>query len=113
MVYLKKKNTDKINPLAAGLVGAAVGAGVAVVASVAMSDANTRKKVGKAVLQVKKQAAEYVKNLDSKKSIVEGKKVVKRLISSPVKSGAAKATKATTSKIKKAAGSNGRKAASV
>lgn len=100
---MKKKNSQKINPIAAGVAGAVAGAGMAMAASAAMNDAKTRHKVEKVVSNVKKQAAAYVKQLDSNKNIKEGKKAVSRAIASTVKkSSSAVKMNSTKAKSKKA-----------
>lgn len=72
-----KKNKGKmdINPVIAGATFAAVGAGVAVAANVAMNNKATRKKVDSVVKTVKKQASEYV-DIMKADNLKEGRKAL-------------------------------------
>ena len=89
----KKNNVSKsgnqINPIAAGMAGAAagavMGAGVAVVTSAAMKNPNTRKQVDKVVNTVKKQASQYMDQLKNE-NIKEGKKAVANIAGKAKKS---------------------------
>ncbi len=68
----KKSETSGVNPVAAAITGAVVGAGVAVVGAVALSDEKNRKKVTDAFNNVKKQASDY---MDKMQKTAEDKKV--------------------------------------
>lgn len=69
-----------MNPVAAGVVGATVGAGVAVAASVALKNKKNRERVGKVIDMVKEQASEYIDNMQSPETMNQGKKMVKNVI---------------------------------
>jgi gas vesicle protein len=90
-----KKKPDKrksgIDPVAAAVTGAIVGAGVAVAGAVALKDKKNREKVKQVLNNVKDQAVGYMekmqKDVKSKKSGVEnklddGQKEVKKVTSS-------------------------------
>ncbi len=62
-----KKTSPNMNGTMLGLGAAAVvGAGLAVTAAAVLKDENNRKKIGKAVTNVKNKAGEYLDNLDAK-----------------------------------------------
>lgn len=60
---------------AAGVAGVIIGAGITA-AAVALSDKNTRKKVGQGIVNVKKQAEKAIKNAKSK--AVDKKEVIQK-----------------------------------
>jgi hypothetical protein len=66
-----------VSPVAAGVAGAIVGAGVAVAATAAMKDEKTREQVKKVLTKVKDQASEYMNDRKTKQMLEEGKKRVK------------------------------------
>jgi hypothetical protein len=64
---LQTKNDKKsMNPLAAGVAGAVVGAGIAVAGAVALKDEKNRAKVKGVLKAVKKKANGYVAELEKK-----------------------------------------------
>jgi hypothetical protein len=71
-----------VNPVAAGVAGAIVGAGVAVAATAAMKDEKTREQVKKVLHKVKNQASEYMNDRKTKQMLEEGKKHVKNALHS-------------------------------
>lgn len=89
----KSKGMKSMNPVAAGVVGATVGAGVAVAASVAMKDKKNRERVGKVIDMVKEQATEYIDNIQSPETMNQGKKMVKNVIGKGKKATAKSASR--------------------
>lgn len=76
----------KINPLTAGLAGAAIGAAVAA-GSIVLADEKNRKKIEKLVGQIKKQGAKIMEIVEKETSNV------KRLTQSKLKKTKTKASK--------------------
>ncbi len=67
-----KQSNQQMNPVATGIAGAVVGAGVAVAASRAMKDAKTRKKVKDVFNAVKDQAIDYVESVKTQTARQQG-----------------------------------------
>lgn len=99
----EKKQNGKagINPLAVGVAGAVIGAGVAVAGTAVFKNKKNREKVKNLLVNAKGQAREYIEDLrsstkDKKKNVEEkltnGKKEVKK-ISRLAKKSAAQTTK--------------------
>ncbi len=66
---MTNNNDDKkkgMSPMAAGVAGAVVGAGLAVAGAVALKDEKNRAKVKGALQSVKKQASDYVDEIQEK-----------------------------------------------
>lgn len=85
----KNNKHIKINPLAAGVAGAVVGAGAAVATAQVLKEEKTRKKI-KAVLEnAKDQTLEYVKKASKsggmQKDIKKAKKITKKAKNTAVK----------------------------
>ena len=59
-------NKKGMSPMAAGVAGAVVGAGIAVAGAMALKDEKNRAKVKGALKAVKKQASEYVDDLQER-----------------------------------------------
>lgn len=87
----KKKDEVKssFNPIVAAVTGAVVGASVAVVGAVALTDKKNREKVKEVLTNVKDQAAGYIhdvqeqvqdKKVDIEEKLSEGKKKVQKLV---------------------------------
>ncbi len=97
----QKENATKttFNPLVAAVIGATVGAGVAIAGAVAMADEKKRNKVKKAVDMVKNQALDYVENL--KKKTDEKKIEVKKQATKTITDGKQKIKKAVDSALEK------------
>ncbi len=74
-----------INPIVAGVAGAAVGASVGVAASAALSNKDNRKKVSEVINTVRKQAVQVMENMNAQGNIEEGKKVAKKVIGDTTK----------------------------
>lgn len=74
-----------INPIVAGVAGAAVGASVGVAASAALSTEKNRKKVGEAINTVRKQAMQVMENMNAQESIEEGKNAAKKVMRNTTK----------------------------
>ena len=90
---------------AAGIAGAAVGAGVAVAATVAMKDKKNRAKVAKVIDAVEEEAAGYLENLKSSKAMKQGKMLVKKVVKkSKIASKLAGKNNGTTSQRRRTAG---------
>lgn len=81
----KTKSEQVVNPIIAGVTGAAVGAGVGVVASAAINDESNRKKMGEALDTVRKQAMKVMDNMNTQDNIQEGKKAAKKMINNATK----------------------------
>lgn len=74
----KHNNKNIVGSVAAGVAGAVAIAGVAVAATMVLTDEKTRKKVNKAITDVKDQAMEYVDALKTgEKSVKENGSVKK------------------------------------
>jgi hypothetical protein len=75
MTNVKHPQTEeqRVNPIIAGIAGAAVGVGIAVAATSVMKDEKTRKKVKDALDTVKGHALDYV---DSVKTQMAGEKEI-------------------------------------
>lgn len=78
-----------INPTAAAITGAIVGAGIAIAGTMALENKENRKKIKKAFNSAKDQAAEYVEKIkeevrdrkdDIEKKFTNGQKEVKKAI---------------------------------
>lgn len=67
-----KKNTNNMNPVAAGLVGAAVGAAVGVAAA-ELSVKENRDAAGKKLGEIKEEGEKIYSNLQKKVEEVKGK----------------------------------------
>lgn len=80
-----KDGKMSINPIVAGVTGAAVGAGVGVAASAALSNVKNRKKVGEALNNVRKQAMQVMENIGTKENIEEGKEVARKVLKNTTK----------------------------
>lgn len=85
------ENKNGFNPVATMVVGAIVGAGVAIAGAVALSDKNNRDKVKEALINAKDQAVGYIedtqKQAETKKGeveqkLAEGKEKVKKIAKS-------------------------------
>lgn len=74
-----------INPIVAGVAGAAVGAGVGVAASAALSTEKNRKKVGDAINTVRKKAMQVMESMDTEQSLEEGKQAAKKVMRNTTK----------------------------
>jgi hypothetical protein len=59
----RKKSMDPAKPLIAGIVGAAVGAGVGIAGIFAMQDPKTRAKMEKLAITLGKKTGEYLQNM--------------------------------------------------
>ncbi len=74
---MTNQNKGGINPVAAAVAGAVVGAGVAVAGAAVLSNKKNREKIGKALNNVRNQAVDYVegmkKQAEDKKDEVETK----------------------------------------
>lgn len=74
---MTNKNKGGINPVAAAVAGAVVGAGVAVAGAAVLSNKKNREKIGKALNNARNQAVDYVegikKQAKKKKDDVEAK----------------------------------------
>lgn len=79
----------KINPLAAGVAGAVVGAGAAVAAVQVLKEEKNRKKIKTVLENAKDQTLEYVKNArksgEIQKDIKKAKQVAKKAKTSAFK----------------------------
>jgi len=100
----EKKQGEGVNPLAAGVAGAVIGAGVVVAGTAVFKNKKNREKVKDILVNAKGQAIEYIEDLrnstkDKKKKVGEklanGKKEVKK-ISSSVKKSAGQTVKSVT-----------------
>ena len=80
MADTKHPHKSGVHPLAAGVAGAIVGAGVAVAATAAMKDDKTRAHVKKILTKVKDQASEYMNDKKTKEMLDESKKHVKHVL---------------------------------
>ncbi len=84
--HSKKTNGKSvISPIVAGVTGAAVGAGVGVVASAALNDEKNRKKVGEALQVVRDQAIRVMDTMNTKENIETGKRAAKKMIDNSTK----------------------------
>lgn len=81
----RKSPKIAINPIVAGVAGAAVGASVGVAASAALSTEKHRKKVGDAINTVRKQAMQVMENMNAQESIEEGKIAAKKVMKDTTK----------------------------
>ncbi len=59
------QRTGGLNPVAAAVTGAIIGAGVAVAGAVALSDKNNRKKVKEVLTNVRDQAIGYMEDVQN------------------------------------------------
>ena len=71
-----KKNNANLQVAAAGITGALIGAGVAVVAAVALRDEATREKTKKALFNLRDFAKEYMKSAANRRNVEQNKKVI-------------------------------------
>lgn len=85
----KKQANHKnpINTVVSNMAGAAVIAGVAVAATIALQDKNNRSKLKKTLIKVKDQAIDYVQEFKKEQEIDESKikPVIKRVLKSKSK----------------------------
>lgn len=88
---MTNKNQGVINPVAAAVAGAVVGAGVAVAGAVVLSNKKNREKIGKVLNNAKNKAVDYVegvqKQVEDKKNevkekLTKGKEKAGRIIKS-------------------------------
>ena len=105
--FLKKKQGEgktALNPLAAGVAGAVIGAGVVAAGTAVFRNKKNREKVKGILVNAKGQAIEYIEDLRNstkskkknvKEKLVNGKKEVKK-ISSSAKKTAAQTVKSVT-----------------
>lgn len=75
---IKGKRKRRINPIVAGVTGAVVGVGIAVVAT-QLKEEKTRKKVKKVMISVKDQAIDYVEALKTEPNDREGTHTIKKI----------------------------------
>jgi len=72
-----EEKSNGVNPVTAGVVGAVVGAGIAIAGAVALSDEENRDKVKAVLADVKEKAANYVEevkqNVEDTKTGIEDK----------------------------------------
>lgn len=80
MIDTKQLHKSGVSPVAAGVAGAIVGAGVAVAATAAMKDEKTRERVKKILTKIRNQASEYMNDKKTKQMLEEGKKQVKHTL---------------------------------
>ena len=66
MLQNNKHDKKGMSPVAAGIAGAVVGAGIAVAGTVALKDEKNRAKVKGVLKAVKKQTGDYVEDLQKK-----------------------------------------------
>lgn len=76
----KKQDHEKngVSPVTAAITGAVVGAGIAVVGTVALSDKNNREKIKKILTNTKDKAVDYVENMQ-KQAKDKGKTIHKKI----------------------------------
>lgn len=93
----EKEDTTKtgFHPVVAAVIGATVGAGVAIAGAAIMADEKKREKVRKVIDTVKNQAMDYVQNI--KKQTAEKKLVVKKPATKSLTDGKQKIKKAVES----------------
>ena len=74
---MTNQNQDGINPVAAAVAGAVVGAGVGVAGAVIMGNKKNREKIGKLLNNIKDEAVDYAegiqKQAEVKKAEIKGK----------------------------------------
>lgn len=74
-------NKNAIGSVVSGVAGAVAIAGVAVAATMALSDKKTRKKVKKVLIDVKDQATDYVETLKTDSNVGEKTHPIKKIAS--------------------------------
>jgi uncharacterized membrane-anchored protein YhcB (DUF1043 family) len=71
------KNKTTINPVAAAVTGAVIGAGVAVAGAIALKDEKNQTKVKKALHEAKEQATDYMAEI--KKTVGDKEILIEKL----------------------------------
>lgn len=74
-----KGGRSVINPIVAGMTGAAFGASVGVATSTVLNNEDNRRKVGKAIDTVRKQAMNMMDNMNNSQNMQDGRKAAKRV----------------------------------
>jgi hypothetical protein len=75
----QNKNTNMVGTVAAGMAGAAVIAGAAVAATIALKDEKTREKIKNVLIDAKDQAIDYADTFRTKSNAKKGSNAIEKI----------------------------------